>query len=88
MSIALLLEVGVILRLTVGLGIEYPCGTCDQILFPLLTTGALSGLYTNITPVGSLENAVLYCGLFTKPYDSNGGDGTVAHRRCRGNAVA
>jgi hypothetical protein len=26
---------GVTLRLTVCLGIEYPCGTCDQILFPV-----------------------------------------------------
>jgi hypothetical protein len=33
------LEVEVTLRLTVSqslcLGIEYPCGTCDQILFPV-----------------------------------------------------
>jgi hypothetical protein len=33
------IEVGVTLRLTVSqpicLGIEYPCGTCDQILFPV-----------------------------------------------------
>jgi hypothetical protein len=28
-------EVKVTLRLTVSLGIECPCGTCDQILFPV-----------------------------------------------------
>jgi hypothetical protein len=36
---ALEVEVEVTLRLTVSqpvcLGIEYPCGTCDQILFPV-----------------------------------------------------
>jgi hypothetical protein len=32
------------------------------------------------TPVGSLENAVLCCALFTKPYHSN--DGAVVLRVC------
>jgi hypothetical protein len=32
------------------------------------------------TPVGSLENAVLCCALFTKPYHSN--DGAVLLRVC------
>jgi hypothetical protein len=31
----LLFEVEATLRLTVSLGIEHPCGTCDQILFPV-----------------------------------------------------
>jgi hypothetical protein len=70
-------EVEVILQLTVSqsvcLGIEYPCGTCDHILDALRWT-----LYR--TPVGSLENAVLCCVLFTKPYHSN--DRAVLLRVC------
>jgi hypothetical protein len=57
------------LLLTVWTG---PSHLADWSVFPYIHIDVLRRTQCR-TPVGSLENAVLCCALFTKPYHSNGG---------------
>jgi hypothetical protein len=63
-------EVEVTLRLTVSqsvcLGIEYPCGTCDQILFPVGTfLSEICGLVSMGHPLWR-EHGSTICGVITQ----------------------
>jgi hypothetical protein len=64
------IEVEVTLRLTVSqsvcLGIEYPCGTCDQILFPVgMLLSEICGLISIGHPL-CREDGSAICSVITQ----------------------
>jgi hypothetical protein len=64
-------EVEVTLRLTVCLGIEHPCGTCDQILFPVgMLLSEICGLLSMGRPPESQNQSQSHFVTFTPLYYS------------------
>jgi hypothetical protein len=59
-------EVKVTLRLTVCLGIKYPCGTCDQILFPVgMLLSEICGLVSGGRPLWREDGSAI-CSVITQ----------------------